>query len=214
MMGHRGVRLLLTSPEILKMQARAIFQAAKDPSLKEYQIEPYIIIPMVISDTEVIRAKKMIDEVRDEVSALCGEKICYHLGVMMETPRACLLAGTIAPYVDTMSFGTNDLTAQTLALSRGDVYDKFLKHYLESNLLVADPFSTLDPAICQLIKTTVEQTRCADHKVSIGLCGEQGGEKAGVFSCHKLGLDTVSCAPLRIPSVKLFAAQAAILEDK
>lgn len=214
MMGHRGVRLLLTYPAILKMQARAIFEAVSDPMLTEYAIKPYIIVPMVINEAEIKEVKKIIDEVRDEVSARLARQIPYHLGTMMETPRACLLAGTIAPYVDCMAFGTNDLTGQTLALSRGDVYDKFLKHYIETGLLPADPFSTLDPAVCQLIKTTVQQTRQTDHYVSIGLCGEQGSEKSGVFACHQLGLDTVSCSPTRIPSVKLFAAQAAILHPR
>lgn len=208
MMGHRGVRLLITFPEILKMQVRAIFKAALDPSVKQYSIKPYIVIPMIISSKEVLAVKSIIDEVREEI----GNEIKYHLGVMMETPRACLLAGEIAPYVDFISFGTNDLTGQTLALSRGDVYNKFLKHYLDVGLLDSDPFSQLDPAVVQLIKTTVEQMRQADHPISIGICGEQASEKSGVFICNKLGFNSVSCAPTRIPAVKLFAAQAALSE--
>lgn len=214
MMGHRGIRLLLTHPEILKMQARAIFEAVLDPSLSSFEIEPYIILPMVICDKEMIVAKKLIDEVRDEVSKANGKRITYHLGAMIETPRACLLAKTIAPYVDFVSFGTNDLTGQTLALSRGDIYEKFLKFYFDNDLLASDPFSNLDPAVCELIRITVEQMRQQDHPISIGLCGEQGSEKTGVFNCHMLGLNTVSCSPYRIPAVKLFAAQAAILHKR
>lgn len=213
MMGHRGIRLLLTRPEILKMQVQAIFEAAADSSLIDTQIEPYIILPMVISEKEISFAKKLIDEVCDEVSRERHCKIVYHLGAMMETPRACFLAGTIAKEVDFISFGTNDLTGQTLALSRGDVYDKFLKYYFEKELLPSDPFSHLDLSVCQLMKIAVDQVRTQKRSVSIGLCGEHGSEKAGVLICHELGLDTVSCVPFRIPSVKLFAAQAAILES-
>lgn len=213
MMGHRGVRLLLTYPQILQMQARAIFEAAIDPSVSQWNIEPYIIIPMVSSESEVILAKQLIDEVRYEVEKDNKCKIQYHLGIMMETPRACLLASQIAPHVDYLSFGSNDLTGLTFGFSRGDVYEKFLKYYFDHNILPNDPFSHLDPAVCQLMKITVEQMREQQHYVTIGLCGEQGSEKAGVFTCHKLGLDTVSCSPSRIPSVRLFAAQAAILDS-
>lgn len=210
MMGHRGIRLLLTFPEVLKMQARAIFEAALDPSLKPYDITPYIVIPMIISGKEVVRVKEIIDEVRGEISKKSGQKIIYHLGVMMETPRACLLAEEIAPHVDFVSFGTNDLTGQTLALSRGDVYNKFLKFYIDERLLDADPFCKLDSAVISLMKMSVEQMRRVNPSITIGICGEQASEKSGVFICHKLGLNTVSCAPTRMPAVKLFAAQAAL----
>lgn len=212
MMGNRGVRLLITFPEILKMQARAIFEAALDPSLESYSIEPYIVIPMIINGNEVAAVKKVIDEVLDEITQKTGKAITYHLGVMIETPRACLLAGEIAQHVDFISFGTNDLTGQTLALSRGDVFDKFLKHYLDTGILDADPFTQLDSAVIQLIKITVDQMRQADHAIAIGICGEQASEKTGVFVCSKLGFNTVSCAPTRVPAVKLYAAQAALLQ--
>ncbi len=212
MMGHRGVRLLITFPELLKMQARAIFEAAIDISLEQYSIEPHIVIPMIISSKEVIMVKNIIEEVREEIQKKTSKEIIYHLGVMMETPRACLFAGEIAKHVDFISFGTNDLTGQTLALSRGDVYNKFLKEYIDLGLLDSDPFSQLDPAVIQLIKITIEQVRQAGHPITIGICGEQASDKSGVFLCSKLGFDTVSCAPTRIPAVKLFAAQAAILE--
>jgi pyruvate, orthophosphate dikinase len=212
MMGNRGVRLLITFPEVLKMQARAIFEAALDPSLTHYSIEPYIVIPMIISINEIILVKAIIDGVREEIRKKSGKDLVYHLGVMMETPRACLLAGEIAPHVDFISFGTNDLTGQTLALSRGDVYNKFLKYYIDMGLLEADPFSQLDPAVIQLIKITIEQMRQASHPITIGICGEQASEKSGVFLCNKLGFNTVSCAPTRVSAVKLFAAQAALSE--
>ncbi len=212
MMGHRGVRLLLTHPQILKMQIRAIFEAATEPSLQEWNIEPDICIPMIISYKEVVLVKKWIEEVREEVSTKRGRDIKYHLGIMLETPRACLLVEEITPYIDFVAFGSNDLTGQTLALSRGDVYEKFLKFYFDSDLLSSDPFVALDPAVCALMKIAIDKIRLQDHYISIGLCGEQGGWKEGVFMCHRLGLDTVSCASSRIPSVMLFAAQAAILD--
>lgn len=210
MMGNRGVRLLLTFPEILKMQARAIFNAANDPSLKQYDIKPWIVIPMIINDKEIIAVKRIIDQVKDEISKITNQTITYHLGVMMETPRACLLANEIAPHVDFISFGTNDLTGQTLAFSRGDVYNKFLKFYIDQNILPADPFTQLDPGVIALLKTTVEQIRNSGFNITIGICGEQASDRSGIFVCDQLGFDTVSCAPTRIPAVKLFAAQAAI----
>ena len=214
MMGHRGVRLLLTFPEILKIQARAIFEAAVDSSLEGVGVEPIIIIPMVISETEVISIKETLEQVRMEVSSQLGKTIRYKLGVMIETPRACLLADRIAKHVSYFSFGTNDLTGLTFGFSRGDVFEKFLKSYLNSELLVNDPFASLDSAVLMLMDIAVKNARMADHYVSIGICGEQASEKTGVFACHKLGLDSVSAAPQRIPAVRLFAAQAAILHPR
>ncbi|MFZ4773109.1 MAG: putative PEP-binding protein [Chlamydiia bacterium] len=214
MMGHRGIRLLLTHPEILKMQVRSIFEASLDPSVKDYQIEPYINLPMVICEKEMALAKEWIEQVKSEVEQEFQTTITYHLGAMMETPRACLMAETIAPYVDFVSFGTNDLTGQTLALSRGDIYEKFLKFYFESDILSYDPFSDLDPAVAELMQITIRKLRAADHPITIGICGEQGAQKSGVFLCHAMGIDSISCASTRIPVVKLFAAQAAILSKR
>ncbi|MBA2729011.1 MAG: hypothetical protein H0U49_12675 [Parachlamydiaceae bacterium] len=214
MMGHRGVRLLLTRPSILKMQVRAIFEASLHPSLTGESVVPHIIIPMIISSEEVVRVKRLIADVYNEISHTEGKTFTYKLGIMMETPRACLLAGEIAPYVDFISFGTNDLTGQTLALARGDVYDKFLKTYLELGLLKADPFSRIDPAVKELMRICVTQMRSKNSQVVIGICGEHASQKEGVFTCHQLGLDTVSCAAFRVPAVKLFAAQAAILHPR
>lgn len=214
MMGHRGVRLLLTFPEILTTQARAIFEAAADPTLQGIDLEPVIIIPMVVSESEVIKIKQTLESVHTEVCKETGLAIPYKLGVMIETPRACLLAHQIAEHVSYFSFGTNDLTGLSFGFSRGDVFEKFLKHYLEFKILPTDPFSNLDPAIIMLMDITVKNARKASHSISIGICGEQASEKSGIFACHQLGLDTVSCAPTRIPSVRLFAAQAAILHPE
>jgi pyruvate,orthophosphate dikinase len=211
MMGHRGVRLLLTFPEILITQARAIFEAAADPTLDGIDIEPVIIIPMIVSESEVISIKKTLEHIHAEISEKTGKAIRYKLGVMIETPRACLLADRIADHVSYFSFGTNDLTGLTFGFSRGDVFEKFLKYYLDSKLLPNDPFSCLDPALLILMDITVKNARKTSHHVSIGICGEQASEKSGVFACHQLGLDSVSCSPSRVPSVRLFAAQAAIL---
>lgn len=211
MMGHRGIRLLLTYPEILKMQVKAIFEASLDLSVEADSVVPHIVIPMIISAEEVIRVKKIIEEVYQEVSFVQGKTFVYRFGIMMETPRACLLSREIAPYVDFISFGTNDLTGQTLALSRGDVYDKFLKFYLDNGLLKSDPFSEIDPAVKELMRMSVEQIKSTNEDVIVGICGEHASQKSGVFICHQLRFDTVSCAAFRVPIVKLLAAQAAIL---
>lgn len=214
MMGHRGVRLLLTFPEILLIQARAIFEAASDSILEGVDVEPVIVIPMVVSESEVIGIKKTLEHVHAEICRETGKTIRYKLGVMIETPRACLLAHRIAEHVSYFSFGTNDLTGLTFGFSRGDVFEKFLQYYLDAKLLPSDPFSCLDPAVIMLMETTVKNARKVPHRVSIGICGEQASEKSGVFACHQLGLDTVSCSPARVPSVRLFAAQAAILHPE
>ncbi len=214
MMGHRGVRLLLTYPEILKMQIKAIFEASLHPSLKDYRIIPHIVVPMIICSNEVILIKSIVEDVYREISSSFNIQFSYKLGIMMETPRACLTAGEISPYIDFISFGTNDLTGQTLALSRGDVYDKFLKYYLEEGLLPSDPFSDIDPAVKELMRICVDQIKAKNSNVVVGICGEHAGQRTGVFICHQLGFNTVSCAAFRVPAVKLFAAQAAILHPR
>lgn len=214
MMGHRGVRLLLTFPSLLKMQVRAIFEASLDSSLKESSVTPHIVIPMIISAEEVRQVKKQVEEVYQDMVQEGTEPFNYKLGIMMETPRACLLSSEIAPFVDFISFGTNDLTGQTLALSRGDVYDKFLKYYLDNHLLEADPFAQIDPAVKELMRICIEQMRRENSHVIVGICGEHASQKKGIFICQQLGMDTVSCAAFRVPVVKLFAAQAAILHPR
>lgn len=214
MMGHRGVRLLLTFPEILKIQARALFEAMIESSLQGIDVNPIIIIPMVVSETEVIRVKEILEEVRKEVSLEYNKTLQYKVGAMIETPRACLFAGQIAKHVSYFSFGTNDLTGLTFGFSRGDVFEKFLGKYLHSELLEIDPFASLDPAVVMLMDMVVKNARMTDHYVSIGICGEQASEKKGVFACHNLGLDSVSTAPQRVPIVRLFAAQAALLSPR
>lgn len=211
MMGHRGVRLLLTHPSLLRMQVRAIFEASLHPSLEGKKVKPHIVIPMIISVEELEAVKKLIEEEYAEVMQSAGKNIPYALGIMMETPRACLLSDTIAPHVDFISFGTNDLTGQTLALSRGDVYDKFLKFYLDNGLLNSDPFMQIDPAVERLMQICVSQIRAVKHDVIVGICGEHASQKVGVFICHRLGFNTVSCSASRVPVVKVLAAQAAIL---
>ena len=211
MMGHRGVRLLLTFPEILENQVLAIFEAAYDESLKDVAVNPVIIIPMVVHESEVIAIKKVISKVQKTLEQKYGRSISYKVGVMIETPRACIIADKIAPHVSYFSFGTNDLTGLTFAFSRGDVYKKFLKHYLDKSLLNNDPFSHLDTAVIRLMEMSVKKGRIANKNLRVGICGEQASEKNGVFACHLLGLNSISCSPHRIPVVRLFAAQAAIL---
>lgn len=209
MMGNRGVRLLLTNPLILELQVRAIFEASIVSSLGE-PITPHIIIPMVMCEGEIKKVKEILDNICKEISVQKNISLSYHLGIMSETPSACIMAHTIAPYIDFVSFGSNDLTAQTLALSRGDVYNKFLDYYLTNNIIAFDPFAQLDHAVCHLMQMTVSQLRKQNHYIHIGICGEQGSEKRTVNFCHEIGLDVISCFPARIPVVKLYAAQASI----
>jgi len=211
MMGHRGVRLLLTYPQIIEMQVEAIFEAAIE---SPYKIIPHINLPMVIDKNEVILIKNSIDETLRKVCEKYNTQLNYKLGIMVETPRACLLADEIAPYIDFVSFGTNDLTGQTLALSRGDVYESFLKHYLDNKIIECDPFVSLDRAVQKLIEITVTKLRDKNPNIVIGICGEQGAEEKSVTFLCKTGLNSITCSPARVPVIYLFAAQAAIMKNQ
>jgi pyruvate,orthophosphate dikinase len=214
MMGHRGARLLISRPAVAEMQARAVFDAALVMRRRGVEVAPVIVIPMVVDRRELSFLKRVIVGVHKEYVNTHGVTLPYSVGAMIETPRAALLAGGIAEEVDFLSFGTNDLTAQTFGFSRGDVLGKFLSKYLEEGILDHDPFCKLDESVSLLIRETVRKARSANPNIGIGLCGEQGGEAETIRLCHEIGLTSISCSPGRIPVAKLYAAQAAIEQQK
>lgn len=210
MMGNRGARLLITKPQLIDIQLSPLFQAALMLLDKGKDINLWISIPMIIDKQEIKTIKKAIQNVycREVISQ--GKVIDFKIGVMIETPRSALLSHEIAPEIDFISFGTNDLTAQTFCFSRGDSYHKYLNHYLNQKILPFDPFYEVDRAVEELIKITVERVRSTNPDIHIGLCGEQGAQETTVQLCHKLGFNSISCNANKIPSVVLFAARAAL----
>ncbi len=153
--------------------------------------------------------KAHLQHVTEEIEARAGESIPIHFGTMIELPRAALAAGELAPEVDFFSFGSNDLTQMTFGFSRDDAWEKFLRFYLSQGLLPANPFETIDETgVARLISIAVEEGRRANPALKLGLCGEHGGDPASISFCHKVGLDYVSCSPMRVPIARLAAAQA------
>ncbi|MCX5785792.1 MAG: pyruvate, phosphate dikinase [Elusimicrobia bacterium] len=210
MMGHRGVRLGITYPEITEMQARAIFEAAAELHKEGVKVYPDIMIPVVSLEKEVTHQAAIIHRVYSEVSKQKGVKLVYMVGTMIEIPRACLIAGKLAETMQFFSFGTNDLTQMTFGYSRDDS-GYFLKEYVDQKIIPVDPFQTIDQTgVGELIKMTVERGRKTRKELKIGICGEQGGDPASVDFCHNSGLNYVSCSPFRVPIAILSAAQAQI----
>jgi pyruvate,orthophosphate dikinase len=211
MLGHRGVRLGISYPEIYEMQARAIFEAVAEVQKKGGKtVTPEIMIPLVATKKELDLMKAVVDQVAAEVSQLSGEKLEYMVGTMIELPRAALRAGEIAETAEFFSFGTNDLTQTTFGLSRDDSAS-FLEKYRQKNILEHDPFASLDTeGVGELIEIARERGRRTRNGLKLGICGEHGGDPASVFFCHKAGLDYVSCSPFRVPIARLAAAQAAL----
>ncbi len=208
MMGHRGVRLGVTYPEITETQARAILEAAAELIQEGVKVYPDIMIPVVSLENEVKNQTAIIHRVYAEVYKKHGVKVNYMVGTMIEIPRACLMAGKLAETMEFFSFGTNDLTQMTFGYSRDDS-GYFLKEYVEHKIIPVDPFQTIDQdGVGELIKITVERGRRTRKDLKIGICGEQGGEPASVEFCHKSGLNYVSCSPFRVPIAILSAAQA------
>ena len=211
MMGHRGCRLCVTFPEIAQMQARAIMEAAIEViKEKGYNIVPEIMVPLV---DEVKELKFVKNIIVDEINKVFKEKnivIKYHIGTMIETPRAALLANEIATEAEFFSFGTNDLTQMTFGLSRDDA-SKFLGAYYENGIYENDPFAKLDQkGVGKLIANAVKLGKQTRNDIHLGICGEHGGEPSSIEFVNKLGLDYVSCSPYRVPIARLAAAQAAI----
>ena len=213
MMGHRGCRLAVTYPEIARMQTRAIMEAAIE--VKEecgYDIVPEIMIPLVGEKKELKFVKDIVIETAELVKKEKNSDIQYHIGTMIEIPRAALTADKIAEEAEFFSFGTNDLTQMTFGFSRDDA-GKFLDSYYKAKIYESDPFARLDQdGVGQLVKMAVEKGRSTRADLKCGICGEHGGDPSSVEFCHKIGLDYVSCSPFRVPIARLAAAQAA-LED-
>ncbi|HAV21591.1 MAG: pyruvate, phosphate dikinase [Bacillota bacterium] len=209
MLGHRGCRVGLTYPEITEMQARAIFEAACELTKEGHKVYPEVMIPLAGHVNEIDIAREVIERVAEEVIEKHGVKPDYMIGTMIELPRAALTADEIAEKTDFFSFGTNDLTQTTFGFSRDDAEAKFLPHYLNENILPANPFETIDvKGVGELIKIAVEKGKSANPDLEIGICGEHGGDPASVEFCHNVGMDYVSCSPYRVPIARLAAAQA------
>ncbi len=211
MMGHRGVRLGITYPEVSEMQIRAIIQGAAELLKEGKKPMPEIMIPVTCDGNELKTQRVIIDRVMDEVKKQFGlKKLDLKVGTMIEIPRACLLADVMAQDAEFFSFGTNDLTQMSYGFSRDDI-GGFLADYLEKKIIPADPFQTIDQAgVGQLIKMAVEKGRSTKADLKIGICGEQGGDPDSVEFCHRVGLNYVSCSPFRVPVARLAAAQAAL----
>ncbi len=215
MMGHRGVRLGITYPEITEMQVRAIFEAAAELIQEGKKPFPEIMIPVTCTVNEIKHQYDIISRVYEEVCTKFGLKKIPHLtGTMIEIPRAALTANKIAEVAQFFSFGTNDLTQMGFGFSRDDI-GGFLPDYLDKKILPEDPFQSIDQeAIGKLMQIAVEGGRATRPDLKIGICGEHGGEPKSIEFCHKIGLDYVSCSPFRVPIARLAAAQAVVKEMK
>jgi pyruvate,orthophosphate dikinase len=221
MLGHRGTRLGITYPEITRMQARAIFEAAAQVAKKGTPVKPEVMIPLVGVVEELRRQKKIVLEVAEEVlgkdgkggakggaDAARGPKVEFLVGTMIEVPRGALTADEIAKEADFFSFGTNDLTQMGFGLSRDDA-SKFLGYYQEHGIIEKDPFVSIDAAgVGQLVEIGVAKGRSVKPSLKIGVCGEHGGDPSSIRFFHQAGLDYVSCSPYRVPIARLAAAQA------
>ena len=215
MMGHRGCRLSVTYPEIARMQTRAVIEAAIEvKEEKGFDIVPEIMVPLVGDKKELQFVKKVIVETAEKVKAERNSDLTYHIGTMIEIPRAALLANEIAEEAEFFSFGTNDLTQMTFGFSRDDA-GKFLVDYYKSKIYESDPFAKLDQnGVGQLIEMAAKKGRSVRPDIKLGICGEHGGDPSSVEFCHKVGLTYVSCSPFRVPIARLAAAQAAINNPK
>jgi pyruvate,orthophosphate dikinase len=210
MLGHRGVRLGITYPEITEMQTRAIIEAACRLNREGIKIAPEIMIPLVSLVKELSDQKRIVDRVAADVMKEQGITIKYLVGTMIEIPRGCIVADQIAREAQFFSFGTNDLTQLTYGFSRDDS-GKFLKIYQEKRILEKDPFASIDTeGVGDLVRVGVERGRRARPSLKIGICGEHGGDPASVHFFHTAGLDYVSASPYRVPVARLAAAQAAL----
>ena len=208
MLGHRGCRLGIVYPEITRMQARAIIEAACELAKKGKKVIPEIMIPLVGMVKELRNQKDLIKATADDVMKKKGVKIEYKIGTMIELPRAALVADEIAKEAEFFSFGTNDLTQTTFGFSRDDA-GKFINYYTENGIMEKDPFQTLDQeGVGQLIKMGVAKGRGTRKDLKVGICGEHGGDPASVEFCHRTGLNYVSCSPYRVPIARLAAAHA------
>lgn len=213
MLGHRGVRLGITYPEIYAMQIRAIMEAAAECVKESIPVSPEIMVPQVCTLQELVWVKDYVVRIHDEVEEKSGVKVPYKFGTMIEVVRACMRAGRLAELAEFMSFGTNDLTQATFSFSREDAENKFLPLYNERGILQHNPFEILDiKGVGRLMMITVEWARKARPGIKIGICGEHGGHPDAIRFCHHIKLSYVSCSPLRVPIARLAAAHAKLKE--
>ena len=211
MLGLRGVRLGIHMPELVRMQMRAIIEAACICAKKRIKLKPKIMIPLAATSRELQVQREVLEDEARKVIAEQGVKVPYEFGTMIEVPRAALIADRIAEYAQFFSFGTNDLTQTTFGISRDDAETGFLSEYLQKGILERNPFATLDQAgVGQLMEIGVKLGRQRRGNLEIGICGEHGGDPASIAFCHRAGLDYVSCSPFRVPVARLAAAHAAI----
>jgi pyruvate,orthophosphate dikinase len=214
MMGHRGVRLGITYPEVTEMQVRAIFEAAAELIQAGQKAEPEVMVPVTCDVAELDVTKVITDRVHAEVKQQTGVDVPFQYGTMIEIPRACLLADQMAKTAQFFSFGTNDLTQMSFGFSRDDI-GAFLHDYLDKGILKADPFQTIDQdGVGQLMQMAVAKGRATRPALKVGICGEQGGDPASVNFCYATGLNYVSCSPYRVPIARLAAAQASLKAPK
>jgi pyruvate,orthophosphate dikinase len=214
MLGFRGCRLGIKYPEITRMQARAVFEAAADAVKKGIKAKPEIMIPLVGFKKELDLQVAIVHETAKAVQAEKKVKINYSVGTMIEVPRGALTANEIAETAEFFSFGTNDLTQTALGMSRDDS-GSFLGPYQEAEITKRNPFATIDQSgVGQLMQIAIEKGRQTRPDIKLGICGEHGGDPDSVKFCHKLGLTYVSCSPFRVPVARLAAAQAAVEESR
>ena len=213
-MGHRGVRLGVTHPEVTEMYVRAILEAAGELSKRGIRVFPEIMVPVVAVETEMAHQFEVIEGVHKATCKKLGvRKVNHMVGTMIETPRACLISKKLVEQgAEFFSFGTNDLTQMTFGFSRDDI-GGFMGQYLEQGVMEADPFQTLDKGVKKLVKKGVKKSRKIDPKLKVGICGEHGGDPASVKFCHHVGMNYVSCSPYRVPIARLAAAQAVVEQE-
>ena len=215
MLGHRGVRLGITYPEIYSMQIRAILEAAAECIKDGIEVNPEIMVPQVCTLQELKFVHRYVTQIHGDVEKRYGTKVPYKFGTMIEVVRACMRAGRIAELAEFMSFGTNDLTQATFSFSREDAENKFLPLYNEKGILQHNPFEVLDvKGVGRLMMITVEWARKTRPDIKIGICGEQGGDPESIRFCHHIKLNYVSCSPLRVPIARLAAAHAKLKEKE
>ncbi len=215
MLGHRGCRLGILFPEIYEMQVDAIFHAVAELQDEGIQVTPEIMIPLVGTSRELEILRQMVEERALAISREQGREFHYLVGTMIELPRACVTAGSIAAHADFFSFGTNDLTQTTFGYSRDDAESKFLHHYINSKIIPENPFAVLDrEGVGDLVKTGVDRGRREKPGLKMGICGEHGGDPSSIDFCQQVGLNYVSCSPFRVPVARLAAAQAALRMKK
>ena len=210
MLGTRGCRLGMLYPEPNPMQFRAIAPAAAELKLQGVDAKPEIMIPLVAFVEELSHLRELCEADIAEVEAEYGVKLDIEIGTMIELPRACAVSDEIAKYADFYSFGTNDLTQTVLGFSRDDVESSFMPLYLDKKIVKTNPFATIDPGVAKFVKMGVDLGRATKPELTIGVCGETGGDPESIDVYYNFGLTYVSCSPFRVPIARLAAAQATL----